>query len=105
MSLKYWADVGDNRIGPILLELVEALIDEGDADKMKKVANRLKFMSGSLHSYASRIESPCESPEALGANKEPEGSGESRSGGPIGGFRRLGQRSKPTSATTKGPAK
>ena len=50
-NLKYWADIGDNRIGPILLELVEAIGDSDDDASLRKLANRLKFMSGSIHSY------------------------------------------------------
>ncbi len=50
-NLKYWADIGDNRIGPLLLELVEAIGDSDDDDSLRKLANRLKFMSSSIHSY------------------------------------------------------
>lgn len=49
--LREWADLGDNRLGPILKELVEATIEDGDPDKIYRLANRLKFLSSSMHSY------------------------------------------------------
>lgn len=50
----YWADLGDNRIGPILKELVLAIGDTEDDETLRKIANRLKFMSGSVHSIRNR---------------------------------------------------
>jgi hypothetical protein len=55
-NLKYWADLGDNRIGPILLQLVDAIQDSDDTDTLRKLANRLKFMSGSIHSFIFIVE-------------------------------------------------
>lgn len=53
--MDYWADAGDNRFQPIIRELVEAAIESGDRDKIKSVANRLKFLSSSMHSYAAKL--------------------------------------------------
>ena len=52
--MRYWADVGDNRLGPLLRELVEALEECDDPDFIKKIGNRLKFLSSSVHSYANQ---------------------------------------------------
>lgn len=54
--LDYWADIGDNRVGPLLRELVDVMVDCDDPDKLRRVASRLKFMSGSLNSYANRLD-------------------------------------------------
>jgi len=54
-ALRYWADMGDNRIGPILAELVEAILEEDDPSKLTKLGNRLKFMSSSVISYRDRL--------------------------------------------------
>lgn len=51
----YWADVGDNRIGPLMRELVEAIADSNDPDMIKRIASRLKFLSGSVNSYANLL--------------------------------------------------
>jgi len=52
--MEYWADVGDNRIGPLMRELVEAIADCDDPDAIKKISVRLKFLSSSVNSYANR---------------------------------------------------
>ena len=51
----YWADVGDNRIGPLMRELVAAIADCDDPDMIKRIAARLKFLSGSVNSYANHL--------------------------------------------------
>lgn len=56
MAIRDWADLEDNRIGPILRELAEVLEDTDDPVILAKVANRLKFMSGSIHSHRERVE-------------------------------------------------
>lgn len=53
--MDYWADLGDNRVGPILRDLVDALADCDDADKLRRIASRLKFLSSSVNSHANRI--------------------------------------------------
>lgn len=54
--LDYWADLGDNRVGPIMRELVDALVDCDDTDKLRRIASRLKFLSGSVYSLANRVD-------------------------------------------------
>ena len=53
--LRHWADLGDNRIGPIMNELAEAIADLEDSDQIARIGNRLKFMSSSVTSFASRL--------------------------------------------------
>lgn len=50
MPPRDWVDLDDNRIGPILRQLAEAIEETEDDETLRKVANRLKFMSGSIHS-------------------------------------------------------
>jgi len=54
-AMHYWADVGDNRFGPIMKELADAVLDEEDPVKLTKIANRLKFMSSSILSHRDRL--------------------------------------------------
>lgn len=54
MSVSDWADLGDNRIGPILRELANAIEETEDDETLRKIANRLKFMSGAVHSQRHR---------------------------------------------------
>jgi len=54
MAVSDWADLDDNRIGPILRELAYAIEATEDDDMLRKIANRLKFMSGSVHSLRHR---------------------------------------------------
>ena len=56
MSVKDWADLNDNQIGPYLRELAEALESCDDPDKIRAVARRLKFMSGSCYTLAHYVE-------------------------------------------------
>lgn len=51
----YWADLGDNRIGPVMRELVEAIADCDDPDLIKRISVRLKFLSSSVNSYANNM--------------------------------------------------
>ena len=52
--LEYWADLGDNRIGPLLKELVAAIADTENPELLQRLSVRLKFMSGSVNSMARR---------------------------------------------------
>jgi hypothetical protein len=54
--MEYWANLGDNRVGPIMRELVEALSDCDDTDKLRRIASRLKFLSSSVYSHANRVD-------------------------------------------------
>ena len=54
-AMHYWADVGDNRFGPIMKELADAVLAEDDPVKLTKIANRLKFMSSSVMSHRDRL--------------------------------------------------
>jgi hypothetical protein len=56
-GLMYWADLGDNRVGPILRELAAAIEGTTDDDTLRQIANRLKFMSGSVHTHRHVIRS------------------------------------------------
>lgn len=51
----YWADVGDNRIGPLIRELIEAIADCEDPEQIKRISVRLKFLSSSVNSYANNL--------------------------------------------------
>lgn len=51
----YWADIGDNRVGPLLRELIEALADSDDPHFVRKVAQRMTRLSSSLNSMAYRM--------------------------------------------------
>jgi hypothetical protein len=51
----YWADTGDNRIGPLLRELIEALADTNDPHLVKAMARRIHMLSSSLNSMAHRM--------------------------------------------------
>ena len=48
----FWADLGDNRVGPLLRELIEALADANDPHLTRKVARRIRLLSSSLDSMA-----------------------------------------------------
>lgn len=51
----YWADIGDNRVGPLIRELIEALADSGDPHFVRKTARRLHLLSSSLNSMAHKM--------------------------------------------------
>ena len=55
MSIKDWADLKDNRLGPILLELADAAEGTTDDETLRQLANRLKFMAGAVHSHRHRV--------------------------------------------------
>lgn len=57
MSIKDWADLNDNRLGPILRDLAEAAEGTTDDETLRQLANRLKFMAGAVHSHRHRIRS------------------------------------------------
>ena len=48
----YWADVGDNRVGPIIRELIEALADSGDPHFVRKISRRVRLLASSLETMA-----------------------------------------------------
>lgn len=54
MSLEYWADINDNRLGPIFRELAAAIEETDDDETLRQMANRLKFMSGAVNSLRQR---------------------------------------------------
>jgi len=60
VSIKDWADLNDNRLGPILRDLAEAAEDTTDDETLRRLANRLKFMAGAVHSHRYRIRSQSE---------------------------------------------
>lgn len=51
----HWADIGDNRIGPIMRELIEAIADCHDPHEVRRIARNLKFLSSSICSMAHQI--------------------------------------------------
>lgn len=51
----YWAEIGDNRVGPIMRELIDALADCDDPHFVRKTARRLRLLSSSLESMASSM--------------------------------------------------
>lgn len=51
----YWADVGDNRVGPLMRELIEALADSGDPHFVRKMSRRIRLLSSSLETMAHRM--------------------------------------------------
>jgi hypothetical protein len=55
--IRDWADLNDNRIGPILLELADAAENTTDDETLRQLANRLKFMAGAVHSHRNRLRS------------------------------------------------
>lgn len=66
MSIKDWADLKDNRLGPILRELADAAEGTTDDETLRQLANRLKFMAGAVHSHRHKIRSQSGS---IGADK------------------------------------
>lgn len=55
MAVRDWADISDNRLGPILAELAAAVEDTTNDETLRQIANRLKFMSGAVHSQRHRL--------------------------------------------------
>jgi hypothetical protein len=64
MPVSDWADMDDNRIGPILRELAAAIEDTRDDETLRRVQNRLKFMSGSVATHRHVIRSQSGKPGA-----------------------------------------
>lgn len=50
MSAKDWADLGDNRVGPLMMQMAEAIEETSDPALLSKISSRLKFMSGAVNS-------------------------------------------------------
>ena len=44
-NLRYWADLGDNRVGPLMRELADAIADTDDADTLYRLHRRLMSMA------------------------------------------------------------
>ena len=63
MSVRDWADLKDNRVGPILRELADAIEETDDDETLRKIANRLKFMASSVHSQRYKIRSKLGMPD------------------------------------------
>jgi len=51
----YWADIGDNRVGPIMRELIEALADSDDPHFVRQTARRIRLLASSLESMAHKM--------------------------------------------------
>lgn len=56
MAVSDWADLKDNRIGPLLRELAEAIEDTDDVELLSRISSRLRYMSGSVNSLRQRKE-------------------------------------------------
>ena len=55
MAVSDWADMDDNRIGPVLRELAAAIEDTDDEETLWKIGNRLKYMSSAVNSQRQRM--------------------------------------------------
>lgn len=51
----YWADIGDNRVGPLMRELIEALADSDDPHFVRQTARRIRLIASSLETMAHRM--------------------------------------------------
>lgn len=51
----HWADIGDNRVGPLMRELVVAISEITDPHEVRRIARNLKFLSSSINSMAHTI--------------------------------------------------
>lgn len=51
----YWAQLGDNRVGPLMAELIEAIAESEDPHFVRKVARRIRMLAGSLESMSEKI--------------------------------------------------
>lgn len=51
----YWADIGDNRVGPLMRELIEALADSDDPHFVRQTARRIRLLASSLESMSHRM--------------------------------------------------
>ena len=56
MSVRDWADLEDNRIGPLLRELAEAIEATDDPVMLSRISSRLRYMSGSVNSLRQKRE-------------------------------------------------
>lgn len=54
-EIMYWADIGDNRVGPIIREMIEALAESDDPHFVRQTARRIRLLSSSLESMAHRM--------------------------------------------------
>lgn len=51
----HWADIGDNRVGPLMRELISAIAECSDPHQVKSIARNLKFLSSSVNTMAHNI--------------------------------------------------
>lgn len=51
----YWANVGDNRVGPLMRELIEALAESDDPHFVRQISRRIQLLSSSLNSMAHKM--------------------------------------------------
>ena len=56
MSVSDWADLDDNRVGPILKELAAAIEGTEDEVTLYKIQRRLLFMSSAVNSLRQKRE-------------------------------------------------
>ena len=56
MSVTDWADLEDNRVGPILRELAEAIEATDDPVMLSRISSRLRYMNGPVNSLRQRAE-------------------------------------------------
>ena len=56
MSVKDWADLNDNRFGPMLRELADAIEDCESPEMLYRVQRRLLYMSSATNSHRQRID-------------------------------------------------
>jgi hypothetical protein len=48
----YWADIGDNRIGPLIRELIEVIGETENPHVVKQTARRIRMLSSSFDCIA-----------------------------------------------------
>lgn len=52
MGVRFWVDLGDNRIGPLLSALAQAIEDTDDPETLHRLSSRLQRMSSSVKDLA-----------------------------------------------------
>lgn len=50
-----WANIGDNRIGPLMRELIEALAESGDPHLVRHISRRMRLLASSLECMSSEM--------------------------------------------------
>lgn len=51
----HWADLGDNRVGPLIREMIEALADSDDPHFVRQTARRIRLLASSLETMAHKM--------------------------------------------------